>query len=70
MSLLEMHRQNKKGNKRKLEDDPRQRGFDRDKDLVSARPMSKKQKQELLQKSSEWSDRFGHSRGNPHIIPA
>lgn len=68
MSLLEMHRQNKKTSKRKLdEDDPRQRPFDREKDLVSARPMSKKQKAELLEKSNEWSDRFSHSRGSTFL---
>ncbi|CAO3601016.1 unnamed protein product [Absidia cylindrospora] len=60
MSLLELHRMNK-GKKRKTgsaEEDPSKRPFDREKDLMGSKQMSKKQKAELLEKSSEWSDRF------------
>ncbi|KAI8078876.1 uncharacterized protein BX664DRAFT_342934 [Halteromyces radiatus] len=67
LSLLELHRMNKTSSKRKAEDDPTKRPFDREKDLMGTRKMSKKQKAELLEKSSEWSDRFSSNRGSSFL---
>jgi hypothetical protein len=53
--------------KRKAEEDPSKRPFDREKDLMGTRPMNKKQKAELLEKSGEWSDRFSSTRGSSFL---
>ncbi|KAI8067182.1 hypothetical protein BC940DRAFT_319615 [Gongronella butleri] len=60
VSLLEMHRKGGSNKRKETRDDPTKRAFDRDLDLAGARPMNKKQKNEFLQKSGEWSQRFGH----------
>ncbi|SAM05480.1 hypothetical protein [Absidia glauca] len=69
MSLLELHRMNNQSKikKRKAEEDPSKRPFDREKDLMGTRPMNKKQKAELLEKSGEWSDRFSSTRGSSFL---
>jgi hypothetical protein len=64
-SLVEIHKElakNKKLKRKEDEDDPSKRPFDREKDLMAARPMNRKSKQDLLKSSYELGGRF--NRGN------
>ncbi|ORY97231.1 hypothetical protein BCR43DRAFT_513662 [Syncephalastrum racemosum] len=64
-TLVEIHKElakNKKLKRKEDEDDPSKRPFDREKDLMAARPMNRKTKQDLLKSSYELGGRF--NRGN------
>ncbi|KAL7330794.1 hypothetical protein PS15p_205689 [Mucor circinelloides] len=68
LTLLEMHQQKKKKDRKTngltAEEDVTKRAFDREKDLVGHKRISKKDKDEFLRKSSELGSKFGYGRSS------
>ncbi|KAI8641755.1 hypothetical protein BD408DRAFT_367666 [Parasitella parasitica] len=68
LTLLEMHQQKKKKDRRQnglsAEEDVTKRAFDREKDLVSYKKINKKDKDEFLRKSAELGSKFGYGKSS------
>lgn len=68
LTLLEMHQQKKKKDRKTngltAEEDVTKRAFDREKDLVGHKRISKKDKDEFLRKSSELGSKFGYGKSS------
>ncbi|GAA5805905.1 hypothetical protein HPULCUR_011431 [Helicostylum pulchrum] len=62
LTLLELHQQKKKKSKVPTTDieDVTKRAFDREKDLLGARKMDRKSKNELLKQSAQFGEKFGY----------
>ncbi|KAF1797733.1 hypothetical protein V8B55DRAFT_1557293 [Mucor lusitanicus] len=68
LTLLEMHQQKKKKDRKTngltAEEDVTKRAFDREKDLVGHKRISKKDKDEFLRKSTELGSKFGYGKSS------
>lgn len=68
LTLLELHQQKKKKERKQnglsAEEDVTKRAFDREKDLVGHKKISKKDKDEFLRKSTELGSKFGYGKNS------
>ncbi|RCH92762.1 hypothetical protein CU098_009015 [Rhizopus stolonifer] len=65
MTLLEMHKQNRKKAKNlSAVEDVTKRAFDREKDLLGGKRLDKKQKNQLFQSSSDLGSKFGYGKSS------